>query len=53
MAKKWLPKFGNDDGYWSKMNSLLYVIHFDKFYPFYLKKLKQLLKNKISLILYI
>jgi hypothetical protein len=47
MAKKRLPTFGNDDGYWSKINDLLYVIHFDMFYPFYLKKLKQLIKNKI------
>ena len=45
IAKKRLPKFGNDDGYWSKMNDLLYVIHFDMFYLFYLKGFKQLIKK--------
>jgi hypothetical protein len=55
MAKKRLSKndcqkFGNDDGYWSKMNDLLYVIHFDMFYQFYLKKLKGI---KLDLILYV
>jgi len=38
-----MQKLGYGDSYWSKMEDLLYFIHFNIFYP---KKLKQKIENK-------